>query len=118
MMYRNEDAIQRAVFQHIRARGVPGLFAFAVPNGGLRSKNEAAIMKGLGVRAGVPDIFLIHASRCFALEIKTKNGRLYKEQGETLDEIVACGADADVAYGLDSALDILEAWGLLRGARQ
>jgi hypothetical protein len=31
---------------------------FAIPNGGARSKIEAGIMKGEGVRAGVADMFL------------------------------------------------------------
>jgi len=31
-----EDAIQRAVFEHIVARAAPGVFAFHVPNGGYR----------------------------------------------------------------------------------
>jgi hypothetical protein len=51
---RQEAAIQRAVFQHLRARAAPGVFAFHVPNGGYRKPVEAAIMKGLGVVAGVP----------------------------------------------------------------
>jgi hypothetical protein len=33
---RPEQAIQRAVFQQIAARGVPGVFAFHVSNGGYR----------------------------------------------------------------------------------
>jgi hypothetical protein len=48
---RPEDAIQRAVFQHLRARAAPGVFAFHVPNGGYRKPVEAAIMKGLGAVA-------------------------------------------------------------------
>jgi hypothetical protein len=32
----SEAAIQRAVFQHLRTRAVPGVFAFHVPNGGYR----------------------------------------------------------------------------------
>ena len=46
---RPEDAIQRAVFQHEKARKAPGTFMFHVPNGGKRKPIEAAIMKGLGV---------------------------------------------------------------------
>jgi hypothetical protein len=57
---RPEDQIQRAVFQHIRARGVAGLVAIHVPNGGYRRPVEAAIMKGLGVTAGAPDVLLWH----------------------------------------------------------
>ena len=60
---RPEDVIQRAVFQHIRARGVPGLVAIHVPNGGYRRPVEAKILCGLGVTAGVPDVLLWYAGK-------------------------------------------------------
>jgi hypothetical protein len=40
------------VFEHLRWRGAPNVFAFHPPNGGKRSPTEAAIFKGLGARAG------------------------------------------------------------------
>lgn len=58
---RYEQQLQSAVFQFIRLheRQYPQLaFAFHVPNGGFRSKVEAAIFKRGGVLAGVPDICL------------------------------------------------------------
>jgi hypothetical protein len=53
-MNRPEQAIHRAVVQHLRMRGVKDLYYFHVPNGGFRRKTEAAIMQGLGTRAGTP----------------------------------------------------------------
>jgi hypothetical protein len=64
-----EDQIQRAVLEHLRIRGPRDAFVFAVPNGGGRSPIEGAIMKGLGVRAGVPDLVIIHAGKTFGLEL-------------------------------------------------
>lgn len=51
---------------------------FAVPNGGLRGKREAAIMKAEGMTAGVADMILLvpkkgYASLC--IEFKTEKGR-------------------------------------------
>jgi hypothetical protein len=51
-----EGTIQRAVFAHLRTLGAPDMFAFRVRNGGYRRPRGAAIMKGLGVVAGVPNI--------------------------------------------------------------
>jgi hypothetical protein len=48
-----EAQIQRAVIQHLKARAVPGLVYFHVPNGGSRGKIEAAKFKAMGVRPGV-----------------------------------------------------------------
>ena len=112
---RPEQAIQRAVFDHIRARGVPGLFAFHVPNGGYRRPVEAAIMSGLGVEPGVPDVICIHRGKVFALELKAEGGRSTPKQLEAVAKIDAAGGFTCIAEGLDRALAVLEQWGLLRG---
>jgi hypothetical protein len=112
---RPEDVIQRAVFAHIRARAVPGVFAFHVPNGGYRKPVEAAIMRGLGVTAGVPDVIAIHDGRYYAMEIKADGGRPTPKQLQAIAAMEAAGAYTCIAEGLDRALAVLEAWGLLRG---
>ena len=112
---RPEAAIQRAVFQHLRARAAPGVFAFHVPNGGYRKPVEAAIMKGLNLVAGVPDVFAVHNGRCFAMEIKAEGGRATDKQLACIAALREAGAFTCIAEGLDRALDVLESWGLLRG---
>jgi hypothetical protein len=114
-MNRPEDQIQRAVFQHIRARGVPGLVAWHTPNGGQRKPIEAAIFKGLGVRSGVSDIIAVYGGKIFALELKTEDGRPTKAQIEFLSDIERAGAFTAMPRGLDAAIATLEAWGLLIG---
>jgi VRR-NUC domain len=115
---RHEDAIQRAVFEHLRVRSVPGVFAFHPANGGWRSHIEAAILKGLGVRGGVPDVIAIHRGEVCALEIKTENGHATDAQWQAIEDLRAAGAHAEVCYGLDRAIAQLETWGLLRGRTQ
>ena len=112
---RPEAAIQRAVFQHPRARGARGLVAFHVPNGGYRRPAEAAILRGLGVVAGVPDVIAIHNGHCFVLELKASGGRTTDKQLATIAALRETGAFTAVAEGLDRALAVLEGWGLLRG---
>jgi hypothetical protein len=112
---RPEAAIQRAVFQHLRARGAPNVFAFHPANGGYRKPAEAAIMKGLGVVAGVPDVIAIHNGRCFALELKAEGGRTTDKQLATIAALRGAGAITAIAEGLDPALAVLENSGLLRG---
>jgi len=112
---RPEAQIQRAVFQHLRARGAPGLFAFHPANGGYRKPVEAAIMKGLGVVAGTPDVFIVHNGRCFAMELKIEGGRATQKQHECIAALERAGAFTCIAEGLDRALACLTAWGLLRG---
>jgi hypothetical protein len=113
-----EATIQRAVFAHLRARGAPGLFAFHPANGGYRRPTEAAILKGLGVVAGVPDVIAIHQGRVYGLELKAEGGRTTDKQLATITAMEAAGAFTAIAEGLDRALACLEAWGLVRGRSQ
>jgi VRR-NUC domain len=112
---RREDQYQRAIEQQYRLRASPNVFMFAVPNGGYRRPIEAAILKSLGVRAGVPDTCWIKDGRAYLLEIKAEGGRLSPAQEQTLIALRAAGAHACHAHGLDQCLQLLEAWGLLRG---
>jgi hypothetical protein len=112
---RPEDAIRRAVFQHLAARSTRGVFAFHLPNGGWRSPIEAAVLRGLGIVPGIPDLILKQGGETFALEIKAPGGRLSSAQRETHDRLRAAGATVAAAVGLDEALTILQGWELVRG---
>jgi hypothetical protein len=112
---RPEDQIQRAVLEHLRIRGPRDAFTFAVPNGGWRSAIEASIMKGLGVRAGVPDLMIVHAGKIFGLELKAERGRPTTAQLEAHAALRRAGAEVEVAVGIDAALQQLEIWQLLKG---
>lgn len=113
---RPEDQIQRAVVQHLRTRGVPGLVFWHTANGGYRRPIEGAILKGLGVRAGVSDLILVHDHKIYALELKAEGGRRSEAQIAFLTEMEAAGAFTGCAFGLDAAIRALEDWGLLRGS--
>jgi hypothetical protein len=111
-----EAAIQRAIVQHYHLRAAPGVFMFAVPNGGYRPPVEAAIMRATGTVAGVPDTVWIKDGRAYFLELKAEGGRLSEAQERVLIALREAGALATHAHGLDQALRVLEAWGILRGA--
>src|SRR5262245_11905044 len=115
---RPEQAFQRAVFEHLRARGAPGVFAFHPGNGGYRKPVEAAILKSMGVVAGVPDVIAIHNGRCFALELKAEGARATDKQLATIAALREAGAFVGIAEGINRAIACLEAWGLLVGRCQ
>jgi hypothetical protein len=96
---RPEQQIQRAVFEHLAIRAASTVFAFHPANGGWRSRVEAAILKGMGLRAGVPDIIAIKGGRCYALELKASDGRLTPAQRDAHAALVASGATVEVACG-------------------
>jgi hypothetical protein len=117
-MSRPEQQIQRAVFQHFRQRAAPGVVAWHCPNGGWRSKAEASILAGQGVKKGVPDVNAVKNGKFYALELKAPGGKLTEAQEQMLIDLRTAGATACHCHGLDEALRILEGWGLLKGKTQ
>ena len=66
-------------------------------------------MKGLGVRAGVPDIIAVKDGRAYGLERKAPGGRLSAVQRNCHAALAAAGATAG---SLDDALGLRAALGL------
>lgn len=110
-----EQKVHRAVVQHLRTRGVPGLVFLHPANGGARRPTEAAIFLGLGVRAGTADLLLWHSRESFALELKAEGKSATAPQRKFLSDFERAGGHVACVAGLDSALRQLERWGLLRG---
>jgi hypothetical protein len=110
-----EAQLQRAVFDHLRWRGVPGWRFWATPNAARRSLRLGADLKRQGMTAGVGDISALSPDgRYHELELKTEHGRLSQAQRVRLEAVAATGCCAEVAYGLDDALRKLQAWGAIR----
>jgi hypothetical protein len=59
-------------------------------------------------------VIAIDRGRVFAIELKTESGRATDAQLQAVEDILAAGGHAQVCYGLDCALAVLEGWGLLR----
>ena len=106
----SEDNHQMAVFDW--ARYMEGQYPelkrmHHVPNGGYRSKAEAGRFKAMGVKPGVPDIFLPTARRGFHglyIEMKAEDGRVSKDQKEWLTELSSDGYACFVCYNADEAI--------------
>jgi hypothetical protein len=112
----DEADIQRAVCQHLATRPASGLVWFHPANGGWRHHIEAARFVGLGVKPGVADLILLHDAKFHALEIKAhRRSRVSREQKQFIADVRNAGGKAEIAFGLDHALSVLEDWKLLRG---
>jgi hypothetical protein len=110
---RNAEArTQAAVVEWIRLVA-PDLIAFHVPNGGLRTKAEAARMKWVGVLAGVPDIVVLGLDgRCWLIEVKGPGGSLSPEQCVIRDRCVSMRIPFVVAKSIDDVRRAFEIWGI------
>src|SRR5262245_31401044 len=103
-----------ALVQHIELYGAAGVVWWHTPLGGTRNKIEAARLRRVGTKAGVPDLLLLYNGHHYGLELKTASGRPSAAQMAFISALNAAGATASVAHGLDQAVAALRRWGLLR----
>jgi hypothetical protein len=83
-----------------------------IPNGGLRSKSEAARLKAMGVLPGVSDLFLPVMAMDdqgetyggLWIEMKGEKGRVGVEQEKWIETMRRRGYRAVVAFGADEAI--------------
>lgn len=78
---RSETELQREVVAWIDSLLDLRAFVFHVPNGGRRDRRTAAILRGMGVRAGVADLGMLREQgRSGWIELKTEEGTQEPEQ--------------------------------------
>ena len=89
-------------------------FMYHTPNGGSRNIAEAANLKRMGVKPGVPDLCLPYPSKGhhgLYIEMKTEKGRLSAAQMDYIDFLTEQGYKAVVCHGAEEAIG--EIWGYL-----
>ncbi len=107
-----EARIQAAIVEWIRVCA-PQTVVFAIPNGGLRGKAEAARLKWCGVLPGIPDLAVLAPDgNAFFLEVKTPDGYLSAEQRKMFDQLVALGINAAVVRSVEDVRMAFRAWGI------
>jgi hypothetical protein len=107
-----EDEIQRHIVAVFRS-AYPSVLIFAVPNGGARSKTEAAIMNGTGTLAGVADLIVCWPERVGFLEVKAPGKYQQPSQKEFEARCVDLGLPYAVVRSVDDALECLRKWGAI-----
>ena len=108
-----ERLIHRAVVAHLKLCAKPEVLWFHVTNNP-RNPIAGAILKTMGMLAGVSDLLLFHNKEFFALELKAPGGRPTEAQLEFQSRWRAAGGHAVVAEGLDEAIGCLRLWGLFK----
>ena len=109
----SEAQVHAAVVAHLRLRAKPGVLWLHVPMGGARDAKTGAMLKRMGALAGASDLLLWHNGNSFALEIKAPGGRLSEAQLNFIARFNEAGGHSAVAIGVDRAVAVVSAWGLL-----
>ncbi|MFN3785227.1 MAG: VRR-NUC domain-containing protein [Thiothrix sp.] len=79
-----------------------GLFAFHIPNGEFRHKATAVRLKLLGVRAGIPDVFVPELK--LFIEFKSSTGRPSAAQKEAIAALKSFGYEVVIAKSAEEAI--------------
>ena len=107
-----EARIQASIVEWVRLVA-PGVLIFAVPNGGLRSKAEAARLKWTGVVAGIPDLAVVSPpGRIHFLEVKTATGRLSDDQRAIMGALALLDAPFMTVTSIDDVRRAFAGWGI------
>ena len=102
----NEKAIQNEILDWLKLEGI---FAWPIYNGAVFDVRRGSWRsQGKHYVRGVSDIIGIHKGRMFAIEVKTKTGRVSNEQAVFFDKVNACGGRGVVARCLDDVKAFFE----------
>jgi hypothetical protein len=123
-MKRLEETLQREIVRHLEWRLEPPWMFWATPNQrGTRSVVEAQILKTLGVKAGIPDLFVLGPGPILVgLEVKApptvgKRGvskarpRLNEAQQAMFPRLAGLGVPVIVVRDVDDAIASLSSLG-------
>jgi hypothetical protein len=108
----DEEDFQRAAWALMTVALPPDAVAFAVPNGGLRSKKAAARLQGMGVVAGIPDLCVVHRGRAVFVELKAKHGTFSAAQRAMERRLIYAGADVCLCRSVPEVEAALRAAGI------
>jgi hypothetical protein len=105
-----EARIQAAIVAWVRAVA-PDLMIFHPPNGGLRTKSEAARLKWIGTLAGVPDLVILgRDGQSWLLEVKAPGGYLSEDQRIIRDRCTVLRIPFAVVRSIDDARQVFAVW--------
>ena len=105
----SEHDIQKAITNYLDLKGV---CYFAVPNGGHRHMLVAKKLKAEGVKAGVPDLAIVHNGKYYGIEVKAPKGRLSENQKLMITLLENNGASVGIVRGIPDTAELLKEWGI------
>ena len=109
-MNRPEELIHRAIVRFLGHALPADAVCWHTPNQrGTRAKWEAALLKGLGVLPGIPDLLILSGGRLIGIEIKAPGGSLTAIQKETQERLRKAGAWVATVRSVEDAEKFLRA---------
>lgn len=104
----SEDEFQKSVAIYLNSKGAVW---FHPPNGGTRNIIEAAKLKAMGVKAGVPDCMIFnkkHGYAGLAIELKVGYNKPSEKQIAFMEKLAGEGWKCVVSHSLDEVCDLID----------
>ncbi len=120
-----EELVHLSLVEHLRWRADKRVIWWHTPNELVRTEAQAKKFKAMGGRAGVYDFAFIMPREVGVpsdriifgvpsfLELKVAGGIVSKEQLRFAADCDAIGIENAIAWNIDQAVAILQAWGIL-----
>lgn len=108
-----ESALHKDIARLLEVSAPKKVLWWHTPNGEKRDKVTAAILRGMGVKAGVPDLLLYDTLTGYlhAIEVKAADGYLSDAQKSWMERFTSSPTGRyAVARSVDDVIQILEDW--------
>lgn len=106
-----EQALQRQVVQFLAVALEGNSFFTTIPLGG-GGRLRGAILHGLGVKRGLPDVLVINDGRAIWLELKAKRGFVSEAQRGCHAALASARCPVAVVRSLDDVIEALQRAGV------
>mgnify|MGYP003625222010 FL=1 len=112
-MSKTENQIQRQIKQYLDIVLLADSFWTAINPIPSKSIIAAANSKAMGMKAGVPDLLILHKGRTIWIEVKKEGGYLSRKQKEVHEKIAMAGGDVFTARSVEDVQKLLQKWGVI-----
>lgn len=107
----SESALQSQIVQWLRWSLPRDAVTSCFPSGG-GGKVRGARLKQMGLKPGMPDLFIFYNGGAYGLEVKTAKGRASFDQKACHAELRFAGVKVEVVRSVAETEKALVAWGI------
>jgi len=107
----SEEAIHKAIMDWVRLKPTIKKLVMHFPNEGKRTPSFGRLMKEMGMRAGVSDLFISMARHGYHgawIELKTKQGVVSPAQVEFLEDMRQQGYYTVICRSIEDGIKVIE----------
>lgn len=107
----SEETIHKTVMEWVRLHPVLKRLVIHFPNEGRRTARFGKLLKDMGMRAGVADLFIgmgRHGFHGAWIELKSESGYISPAQKEFLDDMSQQNYFTGISWSIDEAIKLID----------